>query len=147
VPFQGRADFEFAELVYKKMQLSAGDLDLLLKNWTANCIFQGGGSAPFQSAHHMQAVIDSIQVGDAPWEAFELRYSGALDDSSPQWMRQSYTLYARNTRTVAHNMLSSADFRDKFDYTAFEERESSGQRTWSNFMSGTWAWRQSVRHS
>jgi hypothetical protein len=64
------------------MQLSAGDLDLLLKNWTANCIFQGGGSAPFQSTHHMQAVIDSIPVGDAPWEAFKLRYSGALDESS-----------------------------------------------------------------
>jgi hypothetical protein len=143
-PFENRASFEFADLLYKKVQLSSGHINTLLQIWNAHCIVQGGGSAPFESVQHLHDVIDSIQVGDAPWEAFELRYSGPVDHASPQWKRESYYIYARNTHTVAQNMLGSRDFRDKFDYAAFEERNLSGKRKWSNLMSGTWAWRQSV---
>ena len=59
-------------------------------------------------------------------------------------MRQKYIIHTRDIRAVLHNMLGSAEFSGKFDYQAYEEFVH-GKRRYSNFMSGQFAWDESVR--
>lgn len=144
-PFNDRPSFHFARFAYTKSQLSGGDVDELLEIWAAHNLLNGGGDAPFRDQDELCAVIDSIPHGDAPWETFSLRYDGPLDESAPSWKHATYQVHCRNTRVVAHNMLSSVDFDGKFDYTAYQEyMEGSEERRYSNVMSGDWAFKKSV---
>lgn len=97
-----------------------------------------------QAKNDLYAAIDNIRQGNAPWEAFSVRYHGPVAANAPSWKHETYRVFCRNTRTVAHNMLSSADFDGQFDYAAYEEYDRSGIRRYSNVMSGKWAYRKSV---
>ena len=41
-------------------------------------------------------------------------------------------------------MLDNPDFKGQFDYQPYVELGRKGERCWSNFMSGNFAWRHSV---
>ena len=144
-PFEDRPDFEYAELHFARMETSAGNLDHELKIWAAKNLLQHGGPPPFQNAQELLAAIDAIQVGDAPWRSFSIRYSGTIDANTPSWKRASYVVHTRDSFTVVKNMVQSADFDKKFDYAAFREYTGPQTRRWSNVMSGQWAWEKSVR--
>lgn len=146
-PFNDRPSFQLARFTYTKTQLSNGSVDELMEIWAAHNMISGGGEAPFQSQADLCAIIDSIPHGDAPWETFSLRYDGPLDENSPLWKHATYEVHCRNTQTVAHNMLSSAEFDGMFDYVAYQEyMEGSEERRYSNVMSGDWAFKKSVRN-
>lgn len=99
---------------------------------------------PFQSYDDLLKTIDQIELGDAPWEAFTVRYSGPVDETSAPWKRETYTVYRRNMLCVLRLMLSNTDFHDRFDYTPYREFVGPHTRQWWNLMSGDWAWKQAV---
>jgi hypothetical protein len=89
--------------------------------------------------------IDSAEVGDAPWESFSVQYTGkAPENSSPPWMTAEYDVWCWNPRTVLRNQLANSDFDGKIDYSAKQEFGVNGERRYQDFMSGNWAWSQSV---
>ncbi|KAH9943733.1 hypothetical protein B0H21DRAFT_779671 [Amylocystis lapponica] len=144
-PFNDRPSFEFAELMFKKVQMSGGNLDSLLQIWTAHNIINNRGQPIFESTEDMYATIDSIQHGDALWETFTVRYGGPLTPDSPLWKRAEYHVHCRNTRTVTHNMLANKDFHNHFDYVPFQEYTAPDTTQFSNVMSGQWAYTQATR--
>ncbi|KAH9935840.1 hypothetical protein B0H21DRAFT_699135 [Amylocystis lapponica] len=146
-PFNDRPSFEFAELSFKKIQLSGGDLDKLLEVWAAHNALTNGGDPIFTSTEDMYHTIDMIQHGDAPWESFTVRYSGPVTPESPSWQRIPYQVHCRNTNTVARNMLANKDFVGHFDYVPFQEYTAPGVSRYSNVMSGQWAYKQATKIS
>ncbi|KAK7685478.1 hypothetical protein QCA50_011342 [Cerrena zonata] len=126
------------------MKISTANINELLTIWAAKNITEGfeANASIFENANEMLATIDAIEDGDAPWESFTLRYTGPVDDTTPAWKRTDYTVYTRNSLTVMQNMLASEDFVNSFDYAPYEEYTAKNKRTWSNLMSGDWAWKQ-----
>lgn len=148
-PFESRSSFELAELTFEKAELSAGEADQLLRIWAAREIEQGrldeDNAGPFRNSDHLLATIDSIEIGDAPWHSFTIRYTGEVDDQSPSWKRQTYTVHTRDSLAVLRSMLGSTDFHGHFNYQPFKEYVGPDKRRWSDLLSGSWAWKQSVR--
>ena len=143
-PFQGHPEFEFAELIYKKMQCSAGDIDNLLNLWAAHNINNGGGDPVFSNAEKMYEAIDSITHGDAAWESFSVHYPGPITPNSPSWQLNTFQVHCQNTHNVVHNMLNNKDFNGKFDYVPFQEYTDPQTSRYSNLMSGQWAYAKAV---
>ena len=144
-PFPDCPSFELAELVFEKAEMSAGEVDHLLKIWAAHQIeTDQDEQPPFRNNEDVLKTIDLIGLGDTPWSAFTVRYSGPLDDTSAAWKRQPYKVYCRDTLAVYRSMLSNTDFNGQFDYTPYREFVGPQKRQWKNLMSGDWAWRQAV---
>ncbi|KZT64211.1 hypothetical protein DAEQUDRAFT_679009 [Daedalea quercina L-15889] len=144
-PFSDRPSFEFAELMFTKVEISQGDLNKLLHVWAAKNILDGGGDPIYSNTEELYAAIDEITVGDAPWEAFEVRFSGPITPDCPSWKRNVHTVYCQNTRTVARNMTDNVAFDGKFDYAPFEETTGPKHMCrFSNIMSGFWAYRKAT---
>ncbi|KAH9839287.1 uncharacterized protein C8Q71DRAFT_795564 [Rhodofomes roseus] len=143
-PFENRAAFQFAELVFKKIQASYGDVNELLRNVAAYNVSQGGGEPPFEDAEELYSTIDAIPYGDAPWESFTIRYTGEVTPESPSWKRADYVVHNRNVRQVAHNMIGNEGFDGMFDTTPYQEYTAPGVTRFSNMMSGEFAYRQAT---
>ena len=146
-PFKDRLPFEFAELIFEKMQSSAGDVDQLLKILVARNVLQKTEDWLFENHDHLLQTIDNIQVGEAPWGSFSIQYDGpSTDNSSISWQNQTYTVHTRDVHTVVRNMLVNAEFCNCFDYATYREYMGPHSCRYSNFMSGEWAYKQSVSH-
>ncbi|KAG6369264.1 hypothetical protein JVT61DRAFT_15537 [Boletus reticuloceps] len=121
-PFETRPDFEFADFLYRKAQLSAGKIDEL----TAILAAMYGEQDPlFRSHRELYQKIDSIGHGDAPWHSFSVKYAGPLPDNPPAWMT------ADNT-----------DFAGSINYAPKVLTDEAGEREVGDLMSGQWAWDQ-----
>ncbi|KAJ3475333.1 hypothetical protein NLI96_g11907 [Meripilus lineatus] len=96
----------------------------------------------YETVDDVLADIDAIPHGDLPWTSFNVRYNGPVDADSPSWMHETYTVHARDTFAVQQQFLANQDFANGFDYTPYEAYTHDGNRTWSNLLSGRWAWKQ-----
>ncbi|EPQ59878.1 hypothetical protein GLOTRDRAFT_103769 [Gloeophyllum trabeum ATCC 11539] len=143
-PFDSRPSFQFAELIFKKVQMSAGNIDELLEIWAAHNTLSGSNNTVFKDAKDLYSTLDSIPYGDAPWSSFTVHYTGELPPDAPSWKRAEYTVYCRDARTIAHNILDNPGFDGKFDYIPFEEYTGPGKRQYSNLISGRWAHRKAT---
>ena len=133
-----------AEFLYKKVEMSAGDIDELMDIW-ANSKAVDDEISPFSSHEHMYATIDEIKHGDVPWKSFTISYAGHLGPDSPSWQLQDYQVWYRDPDIVIKNMLDNPDFDGEFDYPPYVEVDKSGQRRWNELMSGNFPWRHAVR--
>ncbi|KAH9907674.1 uncharacterized protein B0H18DRAFT_898122 [Fomitopsis serialis] len=143
-PFDSRLDFEVADFLYKKNQMSQRDVNTLMDLWAASLV-QYGGKPPFANSVHLLDTIDAIPIGDAPWSKVELGYRGLLPEGDvPSWMSEKYTIWIRNTRTVVHSLIDCEDYNgdDEFDLVPYQEVNDQGGRRLTNVLSGNWAWRQ-----
>ncbi|KZP31967.1 hypothetical protein FIBSPDRAFT_709365, partial [Athelia psychrophila] len=146
-PFESSAHFELADFLYKENQMLAGNIDKLLKIWGQHAA-STGGEAPFQNHKDLYETIDSIPVGDVPWQSFNLSYSRSrpnlegVDD--PAWMDDTHAVWFCDPHELICNLLSNTDFDGKFDYTPFQEYDDKGSHRYQDFMSGNWAWRQAA---
>jgi hypothetical protein len=148
-PFNNKVNFELANFLYCKVQMSAGDIDTITHLWSAShtdckC------PPPFQDHQEMYDKIDAIAVGDAvPWESFTLKYEGPDQDSPTvlPWMKTEYRVYYHDPRLIVKNMLLNPDFKNAIDYAPYLETDASKHRVYHNFMSGDWAWDKAVRLS
>ncbi|KAI0074316.1 hypothetical protein K474DRAFT_1677225 [Panus rudis PR-1116 ss-1] len=142
-PFQSRVEFKLANFLYRKVQMSQGNIDELLDYW-AETLFPYDANAPFADHRELLELIDKIEQGDAPWQSFSVSYTGAVPDipNPPSWMTQEYEVWYRDPRTVAHNMLGNPTFKDKIDYVPYREYDGTGKQRLQNFMSANWSERK-----
>ncbi|KAJ7737732.1 hypothetical protein B0H16DRAFT_1762218 [Mycena metata] len=142
-PFESRAEFDFAEFHFVKLQTSAGNINTALDLWAAS-VLPYGGTAPWKNSDELYATIDEIQSGDMPWKTYQLRYTGPLPAAGtpPKWMTQTYEVCTRDLRAVLHHQLETTAFKDDVDMTPYRQFNHIGKRVWSNLMSGDWAWKQ-----
>ena len=143
-PYESRTQFEVANFLYKRNQMSAGDIDFLLNLWAAT-LARHDDHPPFSNHEELYSTIDATPLGDVPWESFSLKYNGILPDHNiPPWMTSEYDVWFRDPNTLVRNLISNPDFRDEFDYSPLREFDTAENRRYQDFMSGNWAWKQAV---
>ncbi|KAF7352250.1 C2H2-type domain-containing protein [Mycena venus] len=141
-PFESQTDFAFAHFHFVEVQSSVGEINTALDLWAAQ-VLKYGEDIPWKNTTQLYETIDSIQHGDTPWKVYKIRYQGPRPAGTPpKWMTETYELCSRDIRTVFHNQLATADFKDQFNYTPYRQFNAKGKRVWSNLMSGEWAWKQ-----
>ena len=140
-PFHSQTQFETADFLFKKAEMSQGNIDILMELWAST---NRDGQAPFQDHQEMLATIDAIHHGDTPWQSFTASYSRTRPPKDPpDWMLKEYTVFFRDPLTVMRSIISNPDFDGQFDYAPYMEFEDEKQRR-SDLMSGKWAWKQAV---
>lgn len=140
-PFNSQVQFETADFLFKKAEMSQGNIDILMELWAST---SADGQAPFQDHRDMLETIDDIDGGDTPWQSFTASYSGTKPPGNPpDWMLKNYTVFFRDPRAVVRSIISNPDFDGQFDYAPYAEFEDEKQR-WTDIMSGNWAWKQAV---
>ncbi|KAI5997456.1 hypothetical protein EDD15DRAFT_2386971 [Pisolithus albus] len=142
-PYSSRLEFELADFLFTRSQMSAGNINELLSLW--NAALSGTHGKPiFRDSAEMYKTIDSTPLGDVKWENFHTSYTGERPtENVPPWMTDTYDIWFRDPKEVVRNILSEPDFSDDMDYRPFREYESATDgRQWEDFMSGDWAWKQ-----
>ena len=140
-PFTSQSQFETADFLFKKAEMSHADIDTLMRLWASTT---SDGCAPFLNHQELLTKIDAIDVRDVPWQSFSAKYSGTPPPTDPpDWMLKEYTIYFRDPLAVVRNMISNPGFKHQFDYTPYREFED-GVRRWTDLMSGDWAWDHAV---
>jgi hypothetical protein len=146
MPYDSRVDFETADLLYTKAQMSGGDIDALLDIWAAS-LFKYHDRPPFNNHEELYATIDSTPLGDVIWESFSMKYNGDTpEDAVPSWMTTDFDVWFRDPQTLVTNLLSNPDFNNEFHYVPFHEYDAEGNHRFQDFMSGDWVWKQAVSH-
>jgi hypothetical protein len=144
-PFRNRIEFEFAEFVYTREQMSAGNIDILLDLWAAS-LFRHDVEPPFFDHADLYDTIDSIPLGDVPWQCFQTSFHGTKPTTGkiPSWMTTEYEVWFRDPCVVVRNMLANPSYHNKFDYVPVRKFNANDERQFRDFMSGDWAWKQAV---
>ncbi|KAK7001906.1 hypothetical protein R3P38DRAFT_3283720 [Favolaschia claudopus] len=142
-PYKDDLDFHLADLLYRKVQMSAGDIDALMQIWAAK---HPDSDPPFADHTDLYATIDATDLDHIPWQSFEMCYNLPIprDDSTP-WKRQKYTVYFRDPRLVLRSQLANPDFKGEMDYAPKQVFARDGTREYEDFMSGNWAWNQATQ--
>jgi hypothetical protein len=135
--------FKTAEFLYRRAEMSAGNIDTLLDIWAES--MEPGEEPPFVSHGDVYDTIDATRHGDAPWKCLAVSYSGEVNDNSPSWQKKEWEVYYRDPGVVITHMLDNPDFDGLLDYAAYVGLDKSGKRCWSDFMSGNYAFQRSVR--
>ncbi|THH00180.1 hypothetical protein EW026_g2320 [Hermanssonia centrifuga] len=141
-PFKDRIAFETAEFLYKEEQMSQTKISKLMDLWAAS-LLEHGGTPPFSSHAKMYKTIDSIAVGEVPWQTFSVKYAGEVPDGvTPSWMLADYDIHYRDPDLIARQRLDNSSFKDGFDPIPRRDFDRDGGRVYKDFMSGNWAWTQ-----
>ena len=142
--FDNRNQFETADFLFRKNQMSGGDIDTLMKLWA-----DSGATPPFRNHDDLYGRIDASAVGEAPWDHFTVVYDGLIpngpnDPEPPEWMTQEFQAWFRDPVQLIRNLVANPDFKDEFDYTPYQEYDEHGEHRFQDLMSGDWVWRQVV---
>lgn len=133
-----------------KLQSSKSDILQGLDLWRATIIKHGSlhstDEVPWLNADSLYETIDSIQAGNAPWRCYKFSYVGPKPPTPPRWMEETYELNARDVLLVIEQQLETSEFHGHTAYSPYQEFDVSGNRVYSNLMSGDWAFRQAVRY-
>ena len=154
-PFRDRLEFEVADFLYSREQMSAGNIDFLSMLWAAH-MAPLGGTPPLSGHKDLYETIDSIPFGDIPWQSEKLVYSNSESSQDGQrqsrerrpWQSKEYEIWFRDPLKVLHAMLENPEFESQFEYTPFREfvpGALGGGLKRKEFMSGDWVWDQAVR--
>ena len=130
--------------MYTKAALSNDNINKLLDLWNATLV-PYDDSAPILDREDLHSTIDSIKLGSVPWQSYTAKYNGLRPDGAPvpEWMTAEYQLWYRDPRKVVHNILGNPDLANDINYVPYRDFKD-GQRQYSDFMSGNWAWKQCV---
>lgn len=142
-PYCSLNQFRMADFLYRKVQMSAGEIDELME------ILDGDGNTPpFTDHKDLYATIDATERGHVAWQAFEVAYDGSDLDApnAPSWKRKNYTVYFRDPRAVLQQQLGNPDYKSEIDLSPRRVYDEKDEHVYENFMSGDWAWRQAVCH-
>ncbi|KAJ3793208.1 hypothetical protein GGU11DRAFT_749127 [Lentinula aff. detonsa] len=98
-PFLGEAQFRLANLLFKDVEMSQGNIDKLLDIWSLyqhqispDCTNDG----PFSTHQDLYSQIDSISDGSAPWKCLQTVVDDTLPLSAPEWKKTSYQVWYRD---------------------------------------------------
>ncbi|KAJ7856213.1 hypothetical protein B0H14DRAFT_2267517, partial [Mycena olivaceomarginata] len=141
-PYAEQADFDLADLLYRRAQMSASDIDELMQNWASR---PGTGDPPFANHRDLYNTIDATEIGHVPWESFNVSWNGARDpnDETP-WKNQEYTVYFHDPLAILKLQLANPDFKFEMDFAPKQVfgGQDRNSREYMDFMSGNWAWEQ-----
>ncbi|KAJ7261170.1 hypothetical protein C8J57DRAFT_1635845 [Mycena rebaudengoi] len=142
-PFEGRAEFEFAEFLYTHEEMAATRVDKLAQLLAA---LYEGSDPPFADHKDLYSTIDAIQQGDVPWESFSVKYTGPLPESGevPAWMTETYEVWYRAPLGIFEKQLANPDFKDEMDW-APKRIFKNGKRQFTDLFSGNWVWDQAEK--
>ncbi|KAJ7255147.1 hypothetical protein C8J57DRAFT_1437087 [Mycena rebaudengoi] len=114
-PYMACADFELADLLYRRVQMSAGAINELMQNWAVRP--ESAGDPPFADAEDMYNTIDATEIGHVPWESFAVKYNQPITpgDNSP-WKTQDYIVHFCDPRKVLQQQLANPDFKLEMDF-------------------------------
>jgi len=143
-PYANGVQFKTADFLYRRAEMSAGNIDELLDIW-AESMENTGGGPPFESHEDVYETIDATRHGDAPWRCLVVSYNGEATHDCPTWQKDEWEVLYRDPDVVLSHLLDNPDFDGLFDYAAYVGLDKSGKRYWSDFMSGNFAYRRSVR--
>ncbi|KAG1724210.1 uncharacterized protein EDB91DRAFT_1255351 [Suillus paluster] len=122
-PYRDRVEFETAEFLYTRNQMSAGDINVLLDLWAAT-LLKHNDKPLFADCCDLHKTIDSTPVGDVKWQSFRVQYTGEK---------------LENNYTTVDGSISQC----LMDYQPYREfLTDNNERQWQDFMSGDWAWNQ-----
>ncbi|KAF7310321.1 hypothetical protein MIND_00406200 [Mycena indigotica] len=96
---------------------------------------------PFANDEDLYATIDSIPLGDIPWQSFSVKYTGELPDDPPTWMTDTYEVWFRSPLDIFEKQLGNPDFKDEMDW-APKRVYRDGKRQYTDVFSGNWVWRK-----
>jgi hypothetical protein len=149
-PFHNRVEFETADFLYKRCQMSGSNINILMELWAAYSALRDPQDTsslnllPFTNHRDMYSTIDAIPIGGVPWQSITLSFNGVIPEDPPSWMNAGQTVWFRDPRLLFQKMLENPDFQDSFDYAPYRQYDTHGDRRYENFMSGDWAWKQAV---
>ena len=65
--------------------------------------------------------IDSILLGDVPWESFSLSFDNPPPATTrpPEWKTTEYEVWFRNPREVIEGILGNPEFDSHTNYSAY----------------------------
>ena len=146
-PFQDRLCFETADFIFRKNQMSAGNIDHLMKIWSAT-LHCHNDLPPFRNHKDLYAAVDNIAWGGVPWESFTVHPRTVEQPEGtaglqPSWINKEYEVFFRDPQYLIQMLIKNPDFDGEFDFVPYQEYHH-GEHSFSNFMSGDWAWRQAV---
>ncbi|KAH9022636.1 hypothetical protein EDB85DRAFT_2151663 [Lactarius pseudohatsudake] len=111
-PFNNRVEFEVADFLFRRNQMSAGDIDFILSLWAAS-LAPHNDKPPFSKATQMYHTIDEIPLGEVQWQSFTLQFNGTRPTNMvPSWMEGDYNVWFRDPRILVHNLLSVTSTTD-----------------------------------
>jgi hypothetical protein len=143
--FSNEQEFQLADFFFSRVQMSAGNTSLLMDLWAA---LQESDNTepnpPFHNAKDLHDTIDSILLGDIPWEGFKVKYDGEIPAHPPSWMTKEYEVWYRNPLDVMESQTGNPDFTHGIDYAPKEVFGKNKKRHCMDLMSGQWAWDQAV---
>ena len=144
-PFESRIQFEVADFLYHRVQMSAGKVNELMQLWAA--MLPDDHEPPFASVAHLHDTIDEIVNGDVAWQEFAVSWKGSASPSMPllSWQIREYPVIFRNPHLVLRNQLGNPDFVRDIDFVPKRVFGPDGRRIFKDFMSGDWVWAQAVR--
>ena len=140
-PFKDCTSFEMADFLFRRNQMPATQINEFFDLWAVN------REPPFANHDDLYSTIDSIPLGNVPWSSLTVKYDGDIpadEEEVPPWMDAEYEVWYQDPQSVFRCQLGNPDFKDEINYAAIQEFDSDGQQTWSDFMTGKWAWKQSV---
>ncbi|OBZ69584.1 hypothetical protein A0H81_10301 [Grifola frondosa] len=147
-PYTNRAQFELADFFFRKDQMAGTKIDELMQLWAAWAAMlppNSGQKPPFADHTDLYGSIDSIELGEIAWQTFSVTYKGPRPDGeAPPWMDTEYDIWYRCPRQVLRNQLANPDFAGEMDFSAKRVFSNENKREYQDFMSGNWAWDQSV---
>ncbi|KAF8833042.1 hypothetical protein BDN67DRAFT_873627, partial [Paxillus ammoniavirescens] len=74
-PFESQSTFLLSDFLYRRVEMSASNIDFLMEVWAFE-VMRHGLTSPFTSHEHVYKMIDKIHVGDIPWKCLSMNYSG-----------------------------------------------------------------------
>ena len=124
--------------------MPAGNINELMELWAEN--IGPDRNPPFADKQDLYDTIDSIDLGDVPWQSFSVSFNGEIreGDTTP-WKHASYEVWFWDPQAILHNQLGNHNFACEMDFAPKEVHDEKGNRWYMDFMSGNWAWRQAVR--
>ncbi|KAG6825116.1 hypothetical protein H0H92_004667, partial [Tricholoma furcatifolium] len=140
-PYDDRHSFELADILYRRDQMSATNIDDLMQIWGARHADDG---PPFDNKQHLYDTIDSTPIGGIPWQSFTCNYNGGAREGeqiTEPWKFKDFDVWYRDPRAILHNQLGNRDFKN-IDVSPKQVYDKDGRRVYEDFMSGNWAWRQ-----
>jgi hypothetical protein len=145
-PFGTATEFELAEFLYNRVQMSGRNVDILSKLLNRLMLECHCDSLWMSDHNELYSLIDEIHQGDINWESFTVKYNGELpEDISPvpAWKLQGYEVWFRDPLKILEQMLSNPSYKLEFDISP-KKIFRNGKRLYRDLMTGNWAWFQCV---
>ncbi|KAI0297314.1 hypothetical protein B0F90DRAFT_1811137 [Multifurca ochricompacta] len=150
-PFDNQTQFMIADLLYHHVEMSASNIDLLMKLWLASLEDSGlDTSEPFKCHQDLYAKIDSSLLGDVPWQCFITGFSEDLcvPVDALSWKQTSYEVWYRDPDLAISAMLDNPDFEGHFDMCPYMELDEHGpvcDNCWGDIMLANISWKHCVK--